>query len=136
MSRDHRRPFQGVRGANQVASVTSTSGSVTIPKGNKSIRLVNSGTSFCYVRIGKGAQTATSADTPVLEKESVVLRKAKDSDTVAYLCPTTTTLHIQPGEGSGRRFRTLVQADTDFYWENLNTLKWEEETVSNWENWE
>jgi hypothetical protein len=136
MRGEERRPFQGTRGANKVVFVTDTSASVAIMKGTKSVRIVNSGTSLCYVRIGEGTQTATSADTVILEKESVVLSKVQKYDNIGYISPTSTTLHLQPGEGSGKRFRSLSQADTDFYWENLNTLKWEEETVNNWEDWE
>lgn len=51
------------------------------------------------MRIGTGAQTATTADTPVLPNSSVVLGKAQDEDTVAYISAAGTTLNIQSGEG-------------------------------------
>ena len=69
------RPFSPSRGANQVVSPAVASASVTLDKAARSVRLVNSGANICYVRIGEGAQTATTADLPVRSAESVVVAK-------------------------------------------------------------
>lgn len=94
-----RMPFYPHRGANQVTTPTSSSGSVSLAKGTKSVRLVNSGSNICHVRIGSGEQTATTADTPVRSGESLILSKHDDDDTLAHISALGTTLHIQTGEG-------------------------------------
>ena len=92
-------PFQPRQGANAVVSPAASSAESTIGKGNKSIRFSNSGANICYVRVGTGTQTATTADMPVLSGESIVIEKAEAADTVAYISASGTTLNIQPGEG-------------------------------------
>lgn len=92
-------PFCPARGQNQVVTPAAASANVTIGKGNKSLRFVNSGANICYVRIGTDAQTATTADTPVRAGESLILSKAQDEDNVGYISAAGTTLNIQPGEG-------------------------------------
>jgi len=94
-------PFQGILGANQIATTAGTSASKTIITPSKSVRIVNAGaTNPCHVRVGKGSQTATTADTVVLAGESLILSKSDDDNTVAYIqSGGATTLHIQPGEG-------------------------------------
>jgi hypothetical protein len=91
--------FQPQRGANQVVTPAAASASVTINATCKSVRLVNSGAGICHVRIGTGAQTATTADLPVRAGYEVIVSKADGEDTVAYISSAGTTLHIQPGEG-------------------------------------
>ena len=93
------RPFSPSRGANQVVSPANASASVSIDKAARSVRLVNSGANICYVRIGTGAQTATTADMPVRSAESVIVTKADGEDTLAYISAAGTTLNIQDGEG-------------------------------------
>jgi len=92
-------PFYAARGANQVVSPAAASASTSIDKVARSVRFVNSGASICYVRIGTGAQTATTADIPIRSAESVVLGKADGEDTIAYISAAGTTLNIQPGIG-------------------------------------
>ncbi len=94
-----RAPFQGARGQNQVVSPNSSSASVSINNINKSVRLVNSGSNICYVRIGEGSQTANTSDTPVRAGESLVVQRQENETTVAYISASGTTLNIQPGEG-------------------------------------
>lgn len=94
-----RAPFQGQRGGNQVTTPGAASASVTLTRGTKSVRLVNAGANICHVRIGTGAQTATTSDTPVLAGQSLIVTKADDDDTLAHISATGTTLHIQCGEG-------------------------------------
>ena len=92
-------PFMPQRGANKVVSPGATSASTSVTIGCKSVRLVNSGANICHVRIGTGAQTATTADTPVLPNSALILQKQQDDDTIAHISASGTTLHIQTGEG-------------------------------------
>lgn len=94
-----RAPFNPKRGANQVTTPAAASASVSIDAVSKSVRLVNSGANICHVRIGTGAQTATTADLPVRSGESLVVSKAEGEDTLAHISAAGTTLHVQPGEG-------------------------------------
>jgi hypothetical protein len=72
---------------------------VSIDAKAKSVRLVNSGANICYVRIGTGAQTATTADLPVRAASEVVVQKAEGEDTLAHISAAGTTLNVQTGEG-------------------------------------
>jgi uncharacterized protein (DUF849 family) len=86
-------------GANQVVTPAAASASVTVNSQSKAVRLVNSGAGICHVRVGTGAQTATTADLPVRANSEVIIRKADGNNTVAYISAAGTTLHIQTGEG-------------------------------------
>lgn len=92
------RPFQGINGANQIVTASSTSDSITINAASQSVRVINFSSNMCHIRIGVAPQTATSADTPVLPSQSLILRKADGDDTIAYISEIGATLHIQPGE--------------------------------------
>jgi len=92
-------PFQGNRGENQVVTPNGTSASVPIAASNKSVRLVNVGANIVHVRIGPGAQTATTADTPVRANSEIIVSKGDGDNVAAYISASGTTLHIQAGEG-------------------------------------
>jgi hypothetical protein len=92
-------PFMPSRGANKVVSPAATSANTPLDTGSKSVRLVNSGANICYVRIGQDAQTATTADTPVLSNSALVLQKQMDDNNIGYISASGTTLNIQTGEG-------------------------------------
>jgi hypothetical protein len=94
-----RAPFQPRRGVNQVLTPAAASASVSIDPQAKSVRLVNAGEAICHVRIGAGAQTATTADLPVLPGSEIVVSKGDGDDTLAHISATGTTLHVQTGEG-------------------------------------
>lgn len=94
-----RAPFNPVLGANQVTTPGAASASVAINPISKSVRLVNSGANICHVRIGAGAQTATTADLAVRANSEVIVSKGEGEDTLAHISAAGTTLHIQPGEG-------------------------------------
>lgn len=94
-----RAPFEPRRGANQSFGITPVSGSTNIDPDAKSVRLVNSGANLCYIRIGAGSQTASSADMVILGNSSVVVSKGDGDDTIAAISPAGTTLHVQTGEG-------------------------------------
>lgn len=94
-----RTPFRPHQGSNQVVTPAAASASVTINATDKSVRLVNSGAAICYVRFGTGAQTATTADTPVLPNSALIVCKAEGENTLAHISAVGTTLNIQTGEG-------------------------------------
>lgn len=95
-----RAPFNPRRGSNQVLTPAAGSASIAIDAQAKSVRLVNSGaTNICHVRIGVGAQTATTADLPVLPGESIIVSKGDGENTLAHISAAGTTLHVQTGEG-------------------------------------
>jgi len=93
------RPFCPSRGTNQVVTPAGASASVSIDSAAHSVRLVNSGANICYVRIGSGAQTATTADVPVRAAESLIVSKGDGENTLAHISAAGTTLNIQTGEG-------------------------------------
>lgn len=94
-----RAPFQPRRGVNAVVTPAAASASASLDPQAKSVRLVNVGLNICHVRIGSGAQTATTADMPVRANSEIVVQKGDGDDTVAYISALGTTLHIQTGEG-------------------------------------
>ena len=94
-----RAPFQPRRGVNAVVTPAASSASASIDSQAKSVRLVNVGANICHVRIGYGAQTATTADMPVRANSEIVVQKGDGDDTIAYISASGTTLHIQTGEG-------------------------------------
>lgn len=94
-----RSPFMPRRGKNQVTTPAASSASVSIDADAKSVRLVNAGANICHVRIGAGAQTATTADTPVLPNSALIVQKQMGDDTLAHISASGTTLHVQTGEG-------------------------------------
>lgn len=94
-----RAPFNPKRGSNAVTTPGAASASIAIDAISKSVRLVNSGAAICHVRIGTGAQTATTADLPVLPSSSVIVSKGDGEDTLAHISAAGTTLHVQAGEG-------------------------------------
>ena len=95
-----RAAFNPRSGANQVVTPAAASASIAIDAQAKAVRLVNSGTTnICHVRIGVGAQTATTADLPVLPGESIIVSKGDGENTLAYISAAGTTLHVQTGEG-------------------------------------
>ena len=90
--------FNPHRGSNQVVTPGAASAAVTIDATDKYVRLVNSGANICYVRVGTGTQTATTADMPVASGESVIVRKGDGENNLAHISAAGTTLNIQTGE--------------------------------------
>lgn len=94
-------PFEPRRGQNQNVTTGAASASISIDPKAKSVRLVNTGaTNPCHVRIGAGAQTATTADLILRANSELIVSKGEGEDTLAYLQVTgATTLSVQTGEG-------------------------------------
>lgn len=80
-------------------SPAAVAASSTIGRGSKSLCFTNTGVNVCYVRVGTSGVAATTADYAVLGGTQTVVTKDQDRDTVSYISPLGTTLHIIPGEG-------------------------------------
>ena len=95
------------RSANQKVTATTSNQTITIGRGNKSIRVLNAGAVVAYFvtyEAAKGAITCTNAETPVgpagAASSTTVIEKPQEHDTIAYLADSATAvLHFQPGEG-------------------------------------
>lgn len=91
-------PFLPNRGENQVLAVTSVSATATIDAGANAVRVVNAGPNTAFFRLGQGAPTASSADTPVLPGNELIVRKSPGDNKFAYNGEADTTIHVQPGK--------------------------------------
>jgi hypothetical protein len=84
-------------GSNQVVTPAVASATIAINNQDKAVRLVNSGSNICYVRIGSGA--ATTADIPVRANSEIIIRKSTDETVLSHISASGTTLNIATGEG-------------------------------------
>jgi hypothetical protein len=92
-------PFAPDSNGTQTVSATTTSASVTVSAYSSAVMITNAGTGTAFVRFGTGAQTATTADTPILPSMYYVLSKGQNT-TVAVVCGTgTATVYVTTGEG-------------------------------------
>lgn len=98
-----RAPFKPHYGTNIVVTPAVASASSVLGKGDKSLRVENTGaTNIGYFRTGNsadGAVTATTADVPVSPGKIQIIEKPEDHDTVAYISAVGTTFQIMSGEG-------------------------------------
>lgn len=103
-------PFQPKRGANKKVTANTTSATVAFGPGEKSLRILNSGSVVGYFRTfdstdaTDAAIACTNADTPVgpagAASSTLTIEKPARHDSVAYLADSATTvMHFQPGEG-------------------------------------
>ncbi len=92
-------PFTPKYGSNIVASAGVASATVSIAGDDNCVRLVNTGTNVCYVRVGTGTIAATTADLAVRGGSEVIIRKALGYDKLGHIAALTTTLNIQTGNG-------------------------------------
>jgi hypothetical protein len=93
--------FNPAYGSGVIVSPGAASASSTIGLGSKALVITNlSSTVLSYIRVGEGSQTATTADYPVLPYTQIVVSKAQDQNTVAYIAPGGGgSIHIMAGEG-------------------------------------
>ena len=93
--------FQPSYGSGVTVAPDGTSASSTLGAGSLNVVLTNLDSSVTvFVRIGLGAQTATTDDYPVLPGTQVSLSKARYEATVAYITGGSTgSLHIIAGRG-------------------------------------
>lgn len=94
-----REPFAPHYGTGQALTATSSSASTTIGKGDKTVKILNTGTGLAFFRIGVGTQVATSADCPIVAGTLTYVSKAQDDDTIGYISSAGSTLQIITGEG-------------------------------------
>lgn len=93
-------PYNPRRGANQPVTAAAASASITIDPAAKSVRIVNvDAANVAHIRIGTGAQTATTADMPVRPNSEIIVTKAEGENTLAYISAAGAALHVQTGEG-------------------------------------
>ena len=93
--------FQPAYGTGFTVAPSGTSASSTFSVDTENVVITNLSSSVtAYVRIGEGAQTATTADYPVLPSTQVSLSKGRYDNTVAYITGGSAgSLHILPGRG-------------------------------------
>jgi hypothetical protein len=94
-----RAPFQPNATKGVIVSPAVASAQITLGLGNKQVCFTNQGAALCYVRTGVGAIVASTGDYCVLPNSQVVVSKDDLHDSIAYISPTGTTLHIVCGEG-------------------------------------
>lgn len=99
-----RAPFKPHYGTGQNITPAAGALSISLNAVDKSVRIVNLGaTNVMYFRIGTAAQialqAATTADTALLQGDSIIVEKADGADTLSYISAVGTTAHVQTGEG-------------------------------------
>jgi len=93
-------PFIPKYAAGQTVSPTTTSASVTLGVGSKSLCLTNLGSVLIYVRASSNGFAATNKDYPVPVGSQVTIGKFQDDSILAYISDSGTgSLHIIQGEG-------------------------------------
>ena len=92
-----RTPFKPHYGTNQVVNPAAVAAGVTLAKGDKSVRVVNTGANIGYFRIANG--NATTADCPVAAGTTVIVEKAQDETAMSVISALGTTFQIMTGEG-------------------------------------
>lgn len=92
-------PVQPGYGTGQVLTPAAGAATATLTPSSKQLILTNLGANVCYVRVGTGTLTATTADYPVPAGAQVVITKAMGDDKLSHISATGTTLHVMNGEG-------------------------------------
>lgn len=83
-----------------VVSPGASSASSAIPVNTSSLCITNRNSVECFVRVGTGTLSATTADYLVPPNAQVTISKNRDYDKIAYIAPAGGgSLHIIPGEG-------------------------------------
>lgn len=103
------QPFMPKFGSTiQVAPAAASANSATFDaqRGNRQVRLVNTGANKCYVRTFStlnsattGYNVATVADHLILPGMSSTISKPPEHDGIAYISAAGTTLEASLGEG-------------------------------------
>lgn len=92
-------PFAPNYGSNRVVTAGVASASIDIERNDFTVRLVNTGSNVCYVKVGSGTITASTADLAVRAGSEVIIKKAVGADKLAYISASGTSLNIQTGNG-------------------------------------
>ena len=95
-----RAPFQPTYGSGSIVSAAAASANRAIDAQAKQVACTNQSANPIYVRVGNGAQTATTADYPVPPNSQVIISKGDGDNNIAYIAPAgASNLHIMTGEG-------------------------------------
>lgn len=79
-------------------TVGTTSSSVNVNPNAPFLRLLNTGTNLCFVRIGTGPQTATLTDYPLVPNNPEIVAKGVGADTIAAITTgASNPLYVTPG---------------------------------------
>ncbi|GAA0696320.1 hypothetical protein ISN75_06810 [Dyella marensis] len=95
------QPFSPCFGAGVTIAATTTSANQAFTAGGplQNVAVTNAGTAVAFVRLGVGAQTATTADMAIAPNATVILTKGL-ADNIAAICASgTATIYAIPGEG-------------------------------------
>jgi hypothetical protein len=84
------KPFTLGGATTTVAASTTSADEAIATKGRTQILVTNAATVLAYIKSGIGAQTATSADTPVLGNSAQTFTIPSNHDTVAVLLASGT----------------------------------------------
>lgn len=99
-----RAPFKPHYGSNQIVTPAAASADASaLFKGDKSVRVRNTGANIGYFRITASGDTsaATTADMAVASGEVIVVEKDQDHTRMATISAAGTTFQIMTGEGGG-----------------------------------
>lgn len=102
-----KQPLAPHYGAGKTLTVTTSSATTSFSPGNKQMHIANDGAGIVFVRVYKDANTptaekpATTADFPILSKQSQTITIAEDADTIAHIGSAAATAYATPGEGFG-----------------------------------
>ena len=93
------RPFRPF--ATATLAVTATTTPATIREDAPMLEIQNDGGTVAFVRWGRGTQTATTADYPILPGQSKIVLCNTGCTNFAAICPAggATTLYVTSGEG-------------------------------------
>ena len=90
--------FSPSSGSTQTVAVGATSASVSIDPQDTVLQLLNVGTAVVFIRMGRGAQTATVTDYPVLNGAVTEIAAFSGADTVAVISAAGgETLYVTTG---------------------------------------
>lgn len=95
-------PFTPLQGKGQPISASTTSASITLDAAGvaaNQLAIYNAGSVLAFVRVGIGAQTATSADLFIPPGAFITITKGRGDTVAAITASSTATIYVMPGEG-------------------------------------
>lgn len=95
------QPFTPCQGAGVTLSATTSNANAPFTAGIalSNVAVTNAGTSVAFIRMGVGAQTATTSDMAIAPNVTLILTKGL-ADNIAAICASgTATVYAIPGEG-------------------------------------
>lgn len=99
------QPFAPSYGSTQTLTAGAASLSTPLNPRASNVRIVNAGANVAFVRIGDGAQTATTADFPVMPGQAATITKPIGStgtnpQEMGYISALGSTLYVTTGQGA------------------------------------